>query len=233
MLVSLRKRIREIFNETKIRRYLFQSSDKRTLYGITVGSLEAKEELMNIGFEKIERALLLIKTYSPTRFTQVQRDVRRIFVLGDPTVVGRWHQDLQTCEIEAGYLSASETSDAAVACTIIHEATHARLMRWGFSYEESKRLRTERICFRAERAFARRLPNEEEQVRRADEMLALDGECFSDAGRRAAMRDGLRTLGVPRWVVSILDRLTKERVQGDGIKMGNTHTHRPMTGCVQ
>ena len=129
MLISLRKRIGEIFNETKIRRYLFQSSDKRTLYGITAGSLEANEELMNMGFEKIERALSLIKTYSPARFTQIQRDVRRIFVFGDPTIVGRWHQDLQMCEIDSGYLAALETSDAAVACTIIHEATHARLMR--------------------------------------------------------------------------------------------------------
>jgi hypothetical protein len=96
--------------------------------------------------------------------------------------------------------------------TLVHEATHARLDRLGFGYEEPKRLQVERICFKTQRAFARRLPQGQELVREAEEMMTFYGaEYFSDAGRRARVLQELRDLGCPAWMARLLDRLAARR----------------------
>jgi hypothetical protein len=113
------------------------------------------------------------------------------------------------CELQEEFIRNENTSVAQVASAIVHEATHARLMRLGFGYEEHDRLRIEHICFSAERAFARRLPNADELLTEIEETKSYYGEAyFSDTGQRDAKLEGLRTLGVPRWIVWLLAKLT-------------------------
>ncbi len=116
------------------------------------------------------------------------------------------------CELQEQFVRDANTSVAQVACAIVHEATHARLTRLGFRYEEPKRLRIEHICFGAERTFARRLPNGEKLLKEIDEMKSFYGEeYFSEAGQREAALEGLRTLGVPRSICWLLAKLTLDR----------------------
>lgn len=116
------------------------------------------------------------------------------------------------CELEDNFVRAEDTSVAQIASAIVHEATHARLMRLGFGYEEPKRLRIEHICFGAQQAFARRLPDGKELVKEVEETQAYYGEAyFSDAGQRDAIREGLRTLGVPKWIIWLLAKLASYR----------------------
>lgn len=118
------------------------------------------------------------------------------------------------CELQENFVRAETTSIAQIASAIVHEATHARLMRLGFGYEEPKRLRIERICFGAQRGFARRLPDGEELVKEVEESQAYYGEAyFSDAGRREADLEGLRMLGVPKWIVWLLAKLFSYRTR--------------------
>ncbi len=202
-----------------LRRFLFTCCRKRTFFGVSVGAFLPSKEQKSIVYVKLEQALLLIRVYDPRRFAQIQQDVQCILVLGDPPTVACWHQALRMIEVDDRYLCADDTSVAALACTLVHEATHARLCRLGFGYEEPKRLQVERICFKTQRAFARRLPQGEELVREAEEMMASYGaEYFSDAGQHArdlqALRNdlqALRNLGCPAWMVRLLDRLAARR----------------------
>jgi hypothetical protein len=69
-----------------------------------------------------------------------------------------------------------------IASTIVHEATHARLERWGISYDEKQRSRVEAICLRRELNVAASLPHSEplrEQIARTLEWCASDHDYFS------------------------------------------------------
>jgi hypothetical protein len=173
-----------------------------------VGVLSNTDEKEALVFEKIEKALQLIENYDSRRFAQTQRYIKSIFVFGDPAAYGYWHQSLQMCELQENFVRAEETPISGIASAIIHETAHARLMRLGFGYEEPKRLRIEHICFVAERAFVRRLPDSEELTEELDEKHAYYGEYhFSDAGRREAELEALRKLGVPKWMVWLFAKL--------------------------
>ncbi|HEY2919112.1 MAG TPA: hypothetical protein VGK77_08985 [Candidatus Binatia bacterium] len=208
----LRHRLRNLLNANQISRYLFQAADKQTICGIVIGTIADTEDRRNIIFDRIATELRLIQSYDGKRFAQIQRHIKSIFIFGDPTAHGYWHQELQMCELQEEFICAETTSVAQIACALVHEATHARLMHVGFGYEEPKRLRIEHICFDDERTFARRLPDEIELLKEIEETKSFYGpEHFSDAGRREAALEGLRTLGVPVWITWLLAKLTSDR----------------------
>jgi len=205
----LRQRVKALLDPDRVLNYFFRGSDKKTICAIVVGTLAVTEDHQRVVFDRIERALLLIQLHDAKRFSQIQRYIRSIFILGNRTAYGRWHQKLQMCDLQEEFVRGENTSVAQVASVIIHEATHARLMRLGFGYEESKRLRIEHICFDAERAFARRLPNKDELLKEIEESKSFYGEAyFSDAGQRKVTLEALRAVGVPRWITSLLTKLT-------------------------
>lgn len=97
-----------------------------------------------------------------------------------------------------------------IASAIVHEATHARLWRYGFRYPEEMRSRIEAVCFRRERAFATKLPNGEKiQDLAARSLAAYAGqEHWTDEVRRQRQEEGviraLEYLGVPKWLMRAL-----------------------------
>lgn len=215
-MTFLRKRVASLFNADRIRRFLFWIADKETICGIVVGTLAQSEDHQKIIFERVEKALLLIQAYDTIRFGQIRRHVESIFVFGDPSANGYWHQKLRMCELEETFVRGESSSIAAIASAIVHETTHARLMHLGFGYEEPKRLRIEQICLDAERAFARRLPDGEELLNQLEDSKSYYSEdCFSDAGRREATLNALSTLNVPKWVIRLLTKLTLQRKSGN------------------
>ena len=68
-------------------------------------------------------------------------------------------------------MQAETTSPELIAAVIVHEATHARLERYGIGYEEKLRARIEAVCFRRELAFAAKLPNGEAVRQPAEDRL--------------------------------------------------------------
>jgi hypothetical protein len=73
--------------------------------------------------------------------------------------LGEYKRSLKACILDERYLADSATSVGEIASTIVYEATHARLERYGIGYKEELRGRIEAICFRRELAFAVRLPD--------------------------------------------------------------------------
>jgi hypothetical protein len=165
-----------------------------------------------LAFEKLERALGLIGQYAPAKLEAMQSDVESILVAGDPSVSGYYIPKLRMMELNVDHVLDEQTTAEALACTLIHEAQHARLWRLGFGYKEAMRARIEKLCIRAERNFARLLPDGGELVAAAETWLAADLEfTFSIEGRRQAQLKALEELGCPAWSVKLVERISRRR----------------------
>ncbi|RAZ86665.1 hypothetical protein DPM33_28045 [Mesorhizobium hawassense] len=159
------------------------------------------------GTDKIVEALGLIRDFDPVRYRRLLRDVGQILVTVLPASVAQWAEASKACELDERYLIDDARTAEHVASTIVHEATHARLMRCGIGYEEEIRDRVERVCLRREIAFAARLPIGADAAQRAEANLEAMPD-FSDKAMRERHLDGLRDallyLNMPVWLVSLM-----------------------------
>jgi hypothetical protein len=87
--------------------------------------------------------------------------------------------------IDERFLVASASHPELIAAVIVHEAAHARLMRYGIGYEAPLRHRVEAICARREAAFAAKLPNGEKVREQAENRLAWPTDAWTDAAMNA------------------------------------------------
>jgi len=176
--------------------FFFRFGEKRVLRGMSVAVwVLSSPDQRGLLFEKMESALRLIEKLAPDKFRALQRDVRSILVAGVPTFRGRYVQKLRMIELYHEYVLKVQTVPESLACTLIHEAQHARLFRLGFGYDEPIRERIEKLCIRAQRNFARLLPNGDDLVAEAEAWLAADLEpIFSNKSRRQADLRALREL---------------------------------------
>jgi hypothetical protein len=110
-------------------------------------------------FIRVQDALSVIKACDPLRYAQLKRDLERIWVLVIAGGAARFDPTIWTCILDPRSV-ANKTTEEVAAC-IVHEATHARLWRMGFRYQEEIRARIEAVCFRRELAFAQKIPDGE------------------------------------------------------------------------
>jgi hypothetical protein len=117
------------------------------------------------------------------------------------------------CQLQSTFVLHPDTSAAVVASVLVHEAMHARLRCRGFGYEEYQRARIERICCKAQRAFARRLPNSQGAalVDEADKTMAWIGDpaLWTDRALLERYLHRLRSAGWPDWAVGGMSTLAK------------------------
>lgn len=127
-------------------------------FGIPVvlseGRVDARQEVL----DKISGALELLEKHMPAWFSRMRRDIREIAVSGmmEEGEIGRWDEASRICMIDCRHASNDEPE--SIAATIVHEATHARLLRAGIGYGERIRRRVEMVCTRAMLRFLGRLP---------------------------------------------------------------------------
>jgi hypothetical protein len=108
--------------------------------------------------ERLSAALSIIRTFSPTRYAYLRRDLPRIFI-GATHNLAECHYPTGTCLLQTDFVLAERTIPEHIALALVHEGTHARLHRVGFRYDEPLRARIERLCVIAELIVARRLPD--------------------------------------------------------------------------
>jgi tetratricopeptide (TPR) repeat protein len=135
-------------------RMLLALSSGRQVDGIWIGTGFAPEHL-----SRVERALLLVKQHSPLHYSRIIRDLERIWIVLLPDRAAEYNHSLKACVLDERFVADLATSVERLATTIVHEATHARLMRFGIGYDEDQRARIEAICARRELALAVRLPD--------------------------------------------------------------------------
>jgi hypothetical protein len=183
-------------------------SVSRRVDGLLVGTWEcdAKAEAV---FRRVEGALHLIKAHDRLRYERLLRDLERLRVWVLPGDCGSFNKALRSCELDTRYVLAETSSLEMIASTIVHEATHARLMHCGIGYEAKLRARVEAVCVRRELAFAAKLPNGDrvrDFAERSLELCAADS-FWTDAAfeerRVAGSIEAMRHLGVPDWLVRV------------------------------
>lgn len=191
-------------------------SPRRRVLGLTVVVRADRRSDVEPCFAKATEALRLIWQVDRRRFARLRTLVDTIIVFGDPTALGYWRERLRMIELQAAWVAAPATSAAEVACTIVHEAMHARLDRLGFGYREPDRLRIERVCFHAARAFAARLPDGADlAAEHRRRMTTLTAEPFSNAARRQALGAVLREMGCPAILLRWADRRAARRERNE------------------
>jgi hypothetical protein len=172
--------------------------------GVEIGEPET-------ALQRVEDALRLIKQHSPLHYSRVVHNLKRVWVHLVPHGSGCYDASLDACELDPRFVLTETTTLEEIASAIVHEATHARLDRWGISYDEDKRPRIEAICRRRELNFLKGLPNGEPYREWIVQTLKspVDGhDHFSDANFQQRIHDGhvesLRYLGTPEWFVHLL-----------------------------
>jgi len=179
-------------------------STGRHLDGIWIGCWRGRSE----DLARVEAALLLMKHHSPLNYARILRELERIWVYLLPQSLGEYRASLRACLLDERYVADPATSLEQIASTIVHEATHARLERYGIQYREERRTRIEAICFRRELAFAARLPNGaqlQQELERSLDWYVANPDYFHDAQFQKRGTSGeveaLRYLGAPDWLI--------------------------------
>jgi len=175
--------------------------------------------------DRVKEALNLIKQYDFIIYERLLRDIERILVTSLFEANGSFNFRLKMCNLDFQFVSAS--SPDAIASTIVHEATHARLFARGFGYPEELRYRIERICMRQQLRFARRLPEGNKISEEVERGLATAPSFWSDPAIKKRRLDGgldaLRSLGVPDRLIrfflvirTMRERRLHRKVAGQG-----------------
>jgi hypothetical protein len=181
-------------------------SDYRHVDGIWIGNRGSSAEDLT----RVEGTLSLIKRHSPLDYARIIRELDRIWVNLSHHGLGEYRHSLKACILDERYVADPATTVEQIASTIVHEATHARIERYGIKYKEELRTRIEAICFRRELAFAARLPNGAELQQRIERYLEFyqsNPDQFSDAQFQewdaAGGIEALRYLGTPDWLARV------------------------------
>ena len=189
-------------------RLLFWLSTSRKIDGLWVGTRESKPEP---GLRRVEDALRLIKHHDSLHYSRVLHNLDRIWVDLLPNALACYDRSKEACVLDERFVLLETTTLEGIASTIVHEATHARLDRWGISYHEKERSRIEAICLRRELNFVAKLPHSEQlrdELARTLEWVVGDHDYFSDLsfGQRDEQGNAetLRYLGTPDWLIRFI-----------------------------
>jgi hypothetical protein len=125
-----------------------------------------------------------------------------------PSARACYDGSLRACILDERFILLETTTLEEIACAIVHEATHAKLERWGVGYEENERSRIEAVCLRRELNFIAKLPPSEplrEQTERTLEWCVSNNDYFSNANFQQRDHEGIvetfRHLETPDWLI--------------------------------
>ncbi len=191
--------------------WVFRRTERRPVAGIDVGLLWPSIPERDLVLRKVAAALALIDQYDPRRAARLRRCVEGILVFGDTGPVGQWIRGPRLVMLSVTYALRDDITASHVASTLVHESTHAWLEALGFKYDVERWARIEATCFRAEQAFARKLPDPGDLIKRAERQLARDPSYWTAHAARERELRTLRELGVPSWLVWVLGRALPRR----------------------
>ena len=169
---------------------------ERVLRGVRVSVANTRPDIdTERVFRRAADVLALVERHLPARFRRLRRDLAFITVERF-ACRGAYIPERRACLLELTFMANASFSDAQVAATLVHEATHARLDRLSaagivrpFGADPG---RHERICRRAEVELGRAVPDGAAVLARALGTLSLDDEevaprvDWREAARRVA-----------------------------------------------
>lgn len=175
-----------------------------TVHGLRVEVFNQRADIDTaLLLERTEAALGLIASVDPRRFRRLARDFRVLRVRRGFTR-GAYYHDERACVLDNTFVANPAFTTAEIAACIVHEAMHARIACMGVRRRPADLAREERICRRAEIAFAERAPDAERVIARAAAAIELhDADVapsidMAEVQRRVLAAD-LAALAAPRW----------------------------------
>src|SRR5713101_80933 len=144
-------------------RLLFRLSRRVALDGFDARAFLSDLEERGLMTTKLTTALSLLAQYAPVRLAALRRDLPRILI-GPSHDLAQCIYGASMCHLSFEYVTDPQTTPTRLAMTLVHEGTHARLLRAGLPYKERFRRRVERLCVLSEIIFARRLPDAEGEI---------------------------------------------------------------------
>lgn len=150
-------------------------------------------------FETVEAALLRIRDVDPVRYKRISRDVSRVAVIQSPGSAGEFWREYDAIALEMEHLRQARLD--AICMTIVHEATHARIYRWGVRKTIAP-ARVEHACVKQEIVFAKRIPGNEMLVNGA--LMKLETKWWLDTSSSQRYAQRLATAGAPPWLRKLL-----------------------------
>jgi hypothetical protein len=184
-------------------RLLAWTSPKHASHGLPVWTPVARDEDRPLIYRRLDEALSLLKAGAPGRYERVRHSLKGFLILGVDTIRASYDQGTGVCRLREKFMLAPDTTAAAVACVIVHEATHGRLFKLGISYDEPIRYRVELVCIKAALLAAQRLPGSEAEVETCRRQLSVDPGFYSEDRFNERDANQLRALGVPEWLIRI------------------------------
>jgi hypothetical protein len=180
------------------------ASTSRRVDGLWIGSFRGEAEDLT----RIVQALALVKQHSRVHYSCIINNLERIWITVLKHNGAEYNRALDACVFDERFLAHEDASTNRIASAILHEATHARIERYGIIYEEGRRVRIESICLRRELALAARLPDGaqlQQLISGNLEWHLANPDFFSDAQFRERRHSGeleaLRHVGMPEWLI--------------------------------
>ena len=186
-------------------------SKSRMIDGLWIGSAQSDSEP---ALQRVEAALQLIERFAPLHYRRVKSSLSRIWVQLVPDGGGCYLHSLNACLLDERIVASETTTLAWIASAIVHEATHARLEKWGIHYKQAVRHRIERICVRRELDFARHLSRVDallEEINWRLDQCYEENPSYTDQHMWERIEQGnadmLRHLGMPEWIIILVFRV--------------------------
>jgi hypothetical protein len=190
--------------------WFFRNSERRDILGVPV-VVPADRRTADAAFAKIAGAFDLLQDHGRGSLEDIRRHTNGVFLWSTAGARGEWHRDARLVVLEETHVFDEGTSARDIASTLVHESTHARLEAKGFAYLPERRERLEKVCFRRQLAFARRLSEPGDLIDQAERQLQCrPGRFTIEAGRQRVVAK-LVELGVARWLVYAIERVTRRR----------------------
>jgi hypothetical protein len=189
-----------------LRKFFLQRSELRFIEGFVVRVLP-KTDRDRI-FQRVHESLCLVGTHAPQLLNRIRRRIPSIWIPGWHFAYGAYDADLGACVLASTYVDSPEVSSAAIAGTIVHEATHARIWRSDYETSAFVRARTERLCYQQQSEFLNRVPGSSELARLAEMQGRVDPIVWSSEALSAARAETLERENMPKWLIRIVRQLS-------------------------
>ena len=192
-------------------RLLVWRSPKHASHGLPVWAPLVRNDERSLIYKRLDEALSLLKADAPGRFERVRRSLKGFLIFGMDSVNASYNPATGVCQLRERFMLAPDTTAAAVACTVVHEATHGRLFKLGIPYDEPIRYRVELVCIKASLFTAKKLRGAEAQVEECRRQLSIDPGFFSNDSFTERAANDFRALGWPEWLIRTLVWIRRKR----------------------
>ena len=168
-------------------------------------------------YKRLDDALSFLKANAPGRYERVRCTLGGFLIMGIDPIHASYDPATGVCRLRERYMLASDTTLAAIACTIVHEATHGRLFKLGIPYDEPIRHRIEQVCIRASLLTAQRLPGTEaeaEAERCRRQLSAISPISYSAASFDERIANDMRANRMPEWFIRMILKIRRRKRAG-------------------